>query len=175
MATRNFEEDHDMVADEDDDRDLNFSLMAQPHPELSRKPPSDEDFFPQTVTWEEEIEGRITEFAVTVMHKKLLVVITQCGKIGSWIQATVDEEPCITDPAFIPDTTYETTVLFGARNEKTEYQRVYARRLMELLYKTQSDYQSLLLGIAMKTASPVTFKACMKSIESRFCPDTDPS
>ncbi len=112
MATRHFE-DHDMVMDEDEDHDgLSSSLMAQPHPELSsRKPPSDEDFFPQTVTWEEEIEGRITEFAVTVMHKKLLVVITQCGKIGSWIQATVDEEPCITDPAFIPDTTYETTVI----------------------------------------------------------------
>eukprot|EP00392_Amoebophrya_sp_AT5.2_P005188 g5197.t1 len=128
----------------------------------------DEDYFPSTTSWREQIEHRITDFAVTVLEKKLLIVITQCGKIGSWITATVDGEPCITDPAFAPDQTYETTVLFGARSDGTEYQRVYARRLIELIYKANPEFTSLILGIAMKTPSPKTFRACVESIQKRF-------
>ncbi|CAD7937531.1 unnamed protein product [Amoebophrya sp. A25] len=128
----------------------------------------DSDYFPQTTAWEEEIEGRMTEFAVTVLEKKLLIVITQCGKIGSWITASVDGDPCIRDPDCPPDVTYDTSVLFGARGEKSDYQRVYGRRLIDMIFKANPDFTSLLLGIAMKTPSPQTFRLCMESIRKRI-------
>ena len=59
-------------------------------------------------------------------------------------------------------------VLFGARSEGMEYQRVYARRLIDIVYKSNPVFNSLVLGIAMKTASPTTFKLAMESIRKRI-------
>ena len=93
---------------------VSSSLMDPEAAAMCRNPArNDEEYFPQTTSWDEEIEGRLTEFAVTVLEKKLLVIITQCGKVGSWITASIDGEPCITDPNFPPDVTYDTTVVLS--------------------------------------------------------------
>ena len=140
--------------------------------------------FPTSLAWEEEILGNKTDFVVTIFGKKLLVVITQVGRIGSWVECVVDEAVGVVpgldggvgeyddeedNPNFggRSDTTFETQVLFGARGEK-EFERVYARRLMELVHRKNPDYQGVLLGIAMKDSDPKCFRRCMESVEERI-------
>lgn len=123
-------------------------------------------FAPQSLSWEEEINGTKTEFVLTIFGTKLLVVITQVGKIGSWVECSVD------DHVMIPgdedqQQTFDTQVLFGARGVK-EYEKVYARRLMEVIYKINPQYTSILCGTGMKDDSSECFRTCVKSVEARI-------
>ena len=147
-----------------------------------------QQYHPTSTSWEEDILGKQTNFVITIFGKKLLVVISQCGSIGSWVEASVDgedlnngglngdggeEEDDSTNPLTnlmsSDSITYETQVLFGARGSQgNEYQRVYARRLIEIIHKTNTNLSSLVLGIAMKDSSPKVFKLCMNAIQKRI-------
>jgi hypothetical protein len=70
-------------------------------------------------------------------------------------------------PGAASETTFETEVLFGPRRDK-DFLKVYARRLVEIIYKKNPNFPSVLLGIAMKDESPEVFKKCMKSVEERL-------
>lgn len=155
--------------------------------------------------------GKTVDFSVTIMDQgQVIVVISQFGRIGQWIHASVDDEAdpgaalgtghtesgigsqsaaaaaAVAAELGIDDdlsgglgddgltslgqaqkmTTYDTEIVFG-RGANKDFQRVYARRLIELFHKQRGGVREILLGIGMKDPSPTVFRECIASVERR--------
>lgn len=145
------------------------------HLPVQHKSRPDEDFFPSSTTWTEDIEinGRSisTDFCVTVLEKKVLVLISQCGTVGSWVEASVDTEPGLAEDIggmAGESLTYDTMPLFGTSAAHAEVYRVYARKLIQLFHEKNPAFDSMMLGIALKDTSPEMFKKIVASVGERL-------
>ncbi|GAA5812745.1 hypothetical protein MFLAVUS_006203 [Mucor flavus] len=97
-----------------------------------------------------DIKGVHTEILLTGFADKIFVVITQYGKIGSLIQATLDASPHFANsPSSVPMTTQ---FLMGeSTGDQSELYSLYATSILQAIgAMNPQEKRPLLLGIALK-------------------------
>ncbi|CAG8440063.1 350_t:CDS:2 [Funneliformis caledonium] len=93
------------------------------------------------------LNGTHTEVLVTGFRDKILVIVTQYGRIGSLVYVTVDSlSPTVL--AVSPSTTTNVKFLFGSM---TSLYQLYASHLATMIAADNpSDGRSVVVGLALK-------------------------
>eukprot|EP01068_Selenidium_serpulae_P001672 Selendium_serpulae@DN1811_c0_g1_i1.p1 len=107
---------------------------------------------PQRQTTQCVVEGNETDIIVASFADRVFVIITQCGKIGSFVHCS----SCDIDPGY-----FEVETIFGDRQKRVH--AVYGRAIIQKL--AQHSSKQVLLGIALKDESQSTFKEIMTHVE----------
>jgi len=105
------------------------------------------------------IDNAHTEFVVMGYDNRVVVIVTQIGKLGSILQAKQD----VTQDGFLQNS-FSTTTLLGRRDEPLL--EICARRLMELMAQAGCR-RPLLLTLGLKNNCAATLKSILELIMFR--------
>ncbi|RUS23166.1 hypothetical protein BC937DRAFT_91852 [Endogone sp. FLAS-F59071] len=96
------------------------------------------------------IEGLHTEVLVSGFGDKILVIVTQYGKIGSLLYTTLDTTPQLSStPSAVPTTTH--FLLGQSTTTQSDIQLLYASHISQTIaVMNPNEKRSVLMGIALK-------------------------
>ncbi|KAF9200763.1 hypothetical protein BGZ49_009006 [Haplosporangium sp. Z 27] len=105
------------------------------------------------------IQGRHTEVLVTSFADKILIVITQYGKVGSLIHTTVDQQSIATNTMSSSDLASTTSsFLLGAgssSSKKTQLYQVYASHISQMIsHQNPEETRPVVLSLALSIQEP---------------------
>ncbi|KAF8955529.1 hypothetical protein BGZ46_002613, partial [Entomortierella lignicola] len=105
------------------------------------------------------IQGRHTEVLVTSFADKILIVITQYGKVGSLIHTAVDQQSIATNTMSSSDLASTTSsFLLGAgssSSKKTQLYQVYASHISQMIsHQNPEETRPVVLSLALSIQEP---------------------
>ncbi|RKO85096.1 hypothetical protein BDK51DRAFT_32853 [Blyttiomyces helicus] len=95
-----------------------------------------------------EIAGTETEVVVTEFADKIFILVTQFGKMGNLLLATLDNPPTSLTEKDAPPPSVSTRTLLGERDDPLA--QVYASHILSRMAAETGEARPLLLGLALR-------------------------
>ncbi|KAF9432500.1 hypothetical protein BGZ76_010696 [Entomortierella beljakovae] len=117
------------------------------------------------------IQGKHTEVLTTSFSDKILMLITQYGKVGSLIQTCVDQQSLATNPMSSSDlAATSSNFLLGAGSsgsKKTQLYQVYASHISQMIiHQNSEESRPVVLSLALSIQEPDPSLSVSKELES---------
>ncbi|KAF9936368.1 hypothetical protein BGZ75_007085 [Mortierella antarctica] len=104
------------------------------------------------------IQGKHTEVLVSSYADKILIIVSQYGKVGSIIHTTVDQQSLTSSAAASELAATTSSFLLGAgssMSKKTQLYQVYASHISQMIHhQNPAETRAVILSLALSVQEP---------------------